>query len=282
MLGALRLHQWTKNLLLLLPVVCAHQVGDWAHLSLVFWAFLFFSAGTSGQYLINDLLDLEADRAHPIKKGRAIASGRVSRRSAIVTAALLLSVSLAGAFWINNNFLGLMAGYHFLTLAYTGWLKHKAIVDVLLLACLYTLRVFAGGAATDIVVSQWLLTFSLFFFFMLAVLKRFAEMRWRSTELRVRDYHSADQLLLAGIGIPAGQLSVLVLAFYIQQPGTTELYHHPEWLWLLCPLLLYWASRMWLIAHRGAMPGDPLDFSLTDPLSYGALAAAGMIVYKAV
>lgn len=262
--------------------MCAHEAGNWSHFSRVLWAFLFFSLGASGQYLINDLFDLDADRVHPIKKNRAIAAGRVSARAAGAVAALLVALSLAGAFWINTEFFQLVGAYHVLTLGYTAWLKHKAVVDVLMLACFYTLRVFAGGAAGGVVVSQWLLTFSLFFFFMLAVLKRFAEMRWRGGERKVRDYGSEDQLLLAGIGIPAGQLAILVVAFYIQQPTTANLYRQPGWLWLICPLLLYWTSRMWLIAYRGAMPGDPLNYALTDRLSYGTLALAGMVVYTAV
>lgn len=282
MIRALRIHQWSKNLLLALPILCAHQLSDPQRVLQLALAFVCFCLGASGQYLLNDTLDAEADRVHPTKRFRPVASGQVSVASARLLAAILIPASLAGGWFISRDFFLLSIVYHVLTVAYSYWLKHQAIVDVLLLACLYVLRVFAGGAATGIQVSQWLLTFSLFFFLTLAVLKRFAEMRSRTDNSAVRDYFPGDEYLLAAMGVSAGYLSVLVLAFYIQQPITTGLYRQPGWLWLLCPLLLHWISRLWLIAFRRAMPGDPLDFSLTDAASYLTVVLASLLVYTAI
>jgi 4-hydroxybenzoate polyprenyltransferase len=282
MIRLFRVHQWSKNLLLLLPILCAHEVGNrslWPRLGL---AILFFSLGASGQYVLNDLRDLADDRAHPRKRKRPLAAGEVGVASAWVSGVGLIAASLAGSWWVGSSFLGVAVLYHLLTFAYSLWLKHQAVVDVLVLAVLFTLRVFAGGAATGIQVSPWLLTFALFFFLMLAVLKRFAEMRAREPDTRIRDYRGGDEYLLAALGVPAGYLSVLVVAFYIQQPQTTVLYSQPELLWLLCPILLYWSSRMWLVAHRRLMEKDPLDFALTDPASYVVLMAIGAVAYAAI
>ena len=279
---ALRPHQWSKNLLLFLPLVCAHQIGNsflWEQVGL---AFLLFSLGASGQYLINDLLDREADRLHPIKRNRPVASGQLSPMAAVVLAAGLIGVSLAGAGALSLEFLLVVALYQVLTPMYSLWLKRQAILDVLLLACLFTLRVFAGGAVTGIVVSPWLLTFSLFLFLMLAILKRFAEIRSQGESIAVRGYQTEDESILIALGIAAGYLSVLVMAFYIQQPTTTAMYRHAGRLWLLCPILLYWISRLWLIAFRRRMPGDPLDFSLTDGVSYLVMVSSCAVVYASV
>jgi 4-hydroxybenzoate polyprenyltransferase len=282
MIRALRLHQWSKNLLLLLPIFCAHQAGNgvlWEPLAL---AFLFFSLGASGQYLLNDLLDRGADGAHPEKSTRPIAQGDIAPWQAVAVAALLIGVALVGAWRVNREFFEVVALYQVLTTAYSVKLKHRALMDVIVLACLFTLRVFAGGAATNITVSPWLLTFALFFFLMLAVLKRFAELEAPHASEGVRDYRPGDQFLLASMGISAGFLSVLVLAFYIQQPQTVLLYSRPDRLWLLCPVLLYWISRMWLIAHRGDMRRDPLDFALLDGVSYLVLGVSAVVAYAAI
>jgi 4-hydroxybenzoate polyprenyltransferase len=247
----------------------------------VAWAFVALSLCASGTYIVNDLLDREADRLHPTKRSRPFASGALSPgvgwtlAAGLVTAAFgLAALSLTPAFLVT------LAIYLAATLAYSLRLRREPVLDVLVLAGLYALRVFAGAAATGIPVSEWLLAFSLFFFLDLALLKRYAELRMLETDIGARDngrgYQVDDAAMLRGIGPATGFLAVLVLALYLTSPDVAALYRSPALLWLAAPLLLYWTSRMWLLAHRNRMPDDPVLFTVTDPVSWvvGALTAA--------
>lgn len=272
-LRALRPHQWSKNALVALPLLLAHRATDLEPLTHVALAVVAFSLCASGTYVINDLRDLAHDRAHPTKQTRPFASGALSPRMGVGLAVglLIAAFGLAGA-TLSREFTALMGVYTALTLAYSLGLRALPVVDVLVLAALYTLRVLAGGAAAGVVVSEWLLAFSLFFFLGLALLKRYAELH----QLEVgalpletgRGYVRGDAALLRAIGPASGLLAVLVLALYVTGPDVQVLYARPDLLWLASPPLIYWTVRMWLLAHRGQMLDDPVLFAVRDLASY--------------
>jgi 4-hydroxybenzoate polyprenyltransferase len=234
---------------------------------------------------LNDYFDVESDRHHPTKSRRPFASGDLPLGAvrwlvpALAGASALLSAALGPLFF----FLVLL--YLTLTTAYSMYLKQVVLVDILILASLYTLRILAGSAATDIRVSEWLLAFSMFLFFSLAAVKRYGELlRLRgegAAEVKGRGYFPADDELIVQMGLSSGYLAVLVLALYVQSDAVAKLYHRPAVLWLVCPLLLYWISRIWLLVHRGAIREDPLDFSVRDRVTWGLGAAAAVVVLVA-
>lgn len=267
---ALRIHQWAKNLLVLVPVAAAHTLvqGWWPAVL----AFITFSLCASSVYLLNDLLDLAADRHHHSKCHRPLASGRMSLLLGLLAAPLLLvSAVVIAALWLPTDFRLTLALYYALTLAYSLWLKRMVIVDVLMLASLYTLRLIAGAAATDVPLSFWLLMFSVFLFLSLAIVKRYAELdvtrKAGRTEARGRGYQTDDLDMLRSLGSASGYGSMLVLAMYLNSPDVARMYRHPQLVWLLVPLTLYWISRIWLQTHRGQMHDDPLVYALKDPAS---------------
>lgn len=281
-LRSLRTHQWAKNLLVFIPLVTSHRLGETDLVVRGLLAFASFSLICSSVYLLNDLLDVEADRAHKTKRLRPLAAGEVSVVStAILSACLLLAGAAVGVF-CGVTYLQIAALYFISSFAYSVWLKHLLMLDVVVLACFYTLRLLAGGAATGIGCSEWLIAFSVFFFFCLAMIKRHSELRELDAldGRSARAYAPADLNPVASFGVTSGMISGLVLVLYAMSPEVKVLYHRPALLLLLCPLLLYWITRLWLKAHRGEVPQDPVVFALTDRTSYiaGALAAAVLYV----
>jgi 4-hydroxybenzoate polyprenyltransferase/phosphoserine phosphatase len=281
----LRSHQWAKNLLVFVPLIAAHQVGDVARVLSALLAFVSFSLCASGVYIINDCLDLESDRRHPRKRTRPFASGELS-----IPSGLLLSAACLGAsFWIATvvgwPFLIVLAVYSVLTTGYSFYLKQFVLADVIVLAQLYTIRVYAGGSATGIVPSHWLLTFSLFIFLSLALMKRFTELRLMAQAdkqfLQGRGYWVTDLEHIASIGSASGMLAVLVLALYISSKEVLVLYSRPEMLWFVCPIMLYWISRAWLLAYRDRMEDDPVVFAVRDPKSYMMAGIIAVILFFA-
>jgi 4-hydroxybenzoate polyprenyltransferase len=270
-LKALRLHQWTKNLLVFIPMLAAHRAAELELLSQAMIAFLAFGLCASSVYLLNDLLDLPTDRAHPNKRMRPFAAGTVPLAHGVVLVPVLLVSAFGLSLYLPPLFAAVLALYYLSTLAYSLWLKRVVLVDVLLLAGLYTLRVLAGAAAVQIAPSFWLLAFSVFLFLSLALAKRHAELKvllvHGSTKTQGRGYLAADLDALLSLGTAAGYMAVLVLALYINSTEINELYRRPEAIWLLCPLLLYWISRVWLGAHRGKLHDDPIVFALKDHVS---------------
>lgn len=278
---ALRLHQWTKNALVFLPVVAGHRLREPETLLHAGIAFLAFGLVASGVYVTNDLRDVEADRLHPHKRLRPFASGALSTGVGVALAPLLFAAAWAIALPLPLSFSLLVAGYLAAALAYSFGLKRQPIADVLVLAILYTIRIFAGAAATGIVVSEWLATFSMFLFLSLAFLKRSSELVSSGGALPGRGYQRADGELVFTMGIGSGYLSVLVLALYVSSPDVRSVYTHPHVLWALCPLLLYWISRLWLLVRRGEMHHDPLVFAMRDLPSYGVAAASAAVIFFA-
>ena len=269
---ALRCRQWVKNLLVFLPLFMAHLWLVVDQLVPVVLAFFSFCFTASGGYLFNDMLDLSADRAHPEKQRRPLASGQISLPSAVVAMLFLLAAGGFLAYTAGIRFLGLIALYLGLTIFYSWKGKQIPVFDILLLAGLYTLRVFAGGVAANVLVSKWLLAFSMFIFLSLAALKRFSELtnvqERNGSKLDGRGYVVEDLEQLAIFGSASGYLAVLVMALYVSSQEVTVLYHSPAILWLVCPVLLYWISRAWLLARRGAIHEDPVVFATTDGQSY--------------
>lgn len=284
---ALRLHQWLKNILIFIPLLAAHQLLEPRLLLQAILAYFAFGLCASSVYLLNDLLDLSADRRHPRKRLRPFAAGILPGLSgALAIPALLISAFLLAGLTLPLLFTGVLLGYYALTLAYSLHLKQLVMLDAIVLAALYTLRIIAGAAATAIIPSFWLLAFSMFIFLSLALVKRYAELvalqELGQSTTRGRDYRVDDLPLLQTLGGASGYLSVLVLALYINSGTSQVLYRHPEAIWLLCPLLLYWISRIWLKTHRGEMHDDPVIFAVQDRVSQLLIVIGAMIFWLAL
>lgn len=268
---AIRLHQWLKNLLIFVPLIASHRFFE-AQASIgAMLGFIAFGLCASSVYIVNDLLDIQVDRKHFRKRFRPFASGALSIPAGIVGGALLASLGLGISLFISNEFAAVLVAYYAMTLAYSLKLKRVAVIDVVLLAGLYTVRIVAGAAAIQSELSFWLLAFSMFIFLSLALVKRYAELelllRDGHTRAAGRDYQVSDLGIISSLGSAAGYLAVLVLAMYINSQESTELYASPKVLWALCPLFLYWTSRIWFIAARGGMHDDPIVFAIGDRVS---------------
>lgn len=281
----IRLHQWLKNVLVFVPVLTAHEWGNLAMLMQAVVAFLAFSLCASSVYVLNDLFDLQSDRSHSSKRYRAFAAGTIPLQHGLVMALLLLGAAFGLALMLPPLFIAVLGLYYAITIAYSLRLKQVVLIDVLVLAGLYTLRVIGGGAATVVELSFWLLAFSMFLFLSLALVKRYSELLLvLAQEKKVaagRGYQVGDLETLAQFGVGSGYAAVLVLALYINSAEVGMLYHHPERLWLICPLLLYWISRVWLLARRDAMHEDPVVFAIKDRHSYLLFAVMAGIVWGA-
>jgi 4-hydroxybenzoate polyprenyltransferase len=277
---SLRPHQWVKNTLVFLPLLMAHRLGEpslWLHALAAFTA---LSLAASGVYAANDLLDLEADRRHPTKRRRPLASGALPIPAGIALTVLLFALAAAlAAAWLPPAFGAVLAFYAVTSTAYSVRLKRVMALDVVVLAGLYALRLVAGGIVTGVPLSTWLLAFSMFFFLSLAVLKRTTELdRMReaggdAAGLR-RGYREGDIAILRSVGPASGYLSVLVLVLYISSDAVAPLYRHPEVLWLISPLLLYWVTRIWILGNRRQVDDDPIVFTVRDRVSW----LAGLLV----
>ncbi|WP_375768165.1 UbiA family prenyltransferase [Archangium gephyra] len=283
LLKALRVHQWAKNILLFVPLLAAHKALDVPLLLRAVLGFISFSLCASSVYVLNDLLDLDSDRKHPTKRRRPFASGDLAVSAGLWLAPLLLGTGAAVALLLPGAFLALLGTYYAVTLAYSFYLKQVMMLDVLVLAGLYTVRIFGGSLAVGVPTSSWLFTFSMFLFLSLALVKRLSEVRRlrQANEAAApgRGYMAGDYEQLAILGVSSGYLSVLVLALYITSKEVTALYPSPERLWLLCPVMLYWVGRVWLLAHRGLVNEDPLVFALKDKVSYVVgLIAMGVLL----
>ena len=281
---ALRVHQWPKNLLIWIPLILSHRIGELGLIAKGFAATAAFCCCASALYLLNDLLDLPADRAHPRKCLRPFASGELSLWAGIVLAPCLTATALFLAALLPLEFLLILTIYALLSTAYSFFLKEVPLLDVCLLGGLYVVRIFAGGAAMGIVISSWTLGYSMFLFLSLALLKRYVELLMlnanKQTAARGRGYVVADYPILACFGAGTGCVAALLLALYIESEEVQLLYQHPHRLWLLCGIHLYWISRAWLLANRGDMHHDPVLFALRDSASYwmGLLAAVVIVL----
>jgi 4-hydroxybenzoate polyprenyltransferase/phosphoserine phosphatase len=285
LLKAIRPHQWAKNLLVFLPLLLAHS-RDTALYGAALLAFCCFSLTASAAYIVNDLMDIEADRHHARKRLRPFASGDLPAATGLLAAAIFLLIALAGARLLALPFLGWLLLYLGAAIIYSLYWKRIALADVVVLSGLYTLRLLAGSAATHSHISHWLAGFSGFLFFSLAVVKRFAELenlRLSGTVPRNgRGYLVTDLNQLRSFGTASAFAAVVVFAIYISSQEVTKLYRRPELLWLIMPLMLLWLCRVWLLASRGNLDEDPMVFALTDRMSLAIGAAVAAIAALAM
>lgn len=283
-LKAMRLQQWAKNGLLFLPLITAHESSLGLWLTMV-WGFLAFGLVASATYIWNDLMDLNADRQHPRKRHRPMASGALSISKALILMKTLGLLGFVVAFLaVGWQFTVVLLIYTVVTLLYTFVFKRTAFVDVLLLAMLYTVRVIAGGVGTGIELSSWLLAISLFVFLSLALVKRCAELEFlqlEGSQPQGRGYRMSDLSYLVSMGISSGFVAVLVLALYVDSQNGSMLYTNPMYLWGICPLFLYWLMRIWIMTSRKEMIDDPVHFAIHDRISWGFLVSVGVLVFFA-
>lgn len=288
-LRMLRMHQWAKNVLLFVPLLAAHQFTDFRAIWHTVLGFLSFSLLASAVYIANDITDVEHDRQHPTKRHRPFASGAIPVQAGYVAAPLLLLTATGLGLVVNVHFLIWLAVYLVVTTAYTFGLKRLVLVDAIVLATLYTIRIFAGGRASDTPLSYWIVAFSVFLFLSLAFVKRYAELTSEITDddgdvdakqqIAGRGYRTSDASLVQLLGVAAGFSATVVLALYINSNRSHALYAEPEILWAVIPVAVYWVSWIWLKTARGEMHDDPVIFALTDRASFvAAVLFVGVIV----
>lgn len=282
LLKALRPHQWAKNALLLVPLLTAHLFMDTSAWLSALLGVCWFSMLASSAYLLNDLLDIQDDRKHPSKCRRPFASGALPVWYGAIGAPGLALVGCLGALLtLPPGFLVVLLTYFVLTLAYSFYLKRLVSVDVITLALLYSIRVVAGAFAVGVPLTFWILTFSMFIFLSLALMKRYTELfdaRQKGDEQKTagRGYYPSDIEMVSSMGVATGYLSILVLALYINDTATASLYREPRFLWLVCPILLFWITRIWMLTHRGQMHSDPVIFAIRDRVSLISLVLIGL------
>ena len=283
---ALRPHQWSKNLLLFLPIIAAHRIEAGSVWMQAAAGFVAFSALASSLYILNDLVDLPADRRHAEKKARPFASARFPISIGLAVIPFIAGGALLIGYGLSTNFLIALVTYAAASILYSIAIKNIVIFDIILLALLYDLRIFAGGVVTDTAISFWLLAFSMFLFFSLATIKRYAELLSMREDGHVsvsgRGYRAGDIEIIGMLGVSSGLISVLVLALYINSEAVVRIYTHPQLIWLLCPLMLYWIGHMWLTTQRGEMHHDPVVFTLLDRKSIGVGLASAIILGVAI
>ena len=279
--NALRGHHWAKNLLLFLPLVLSHNLATIPTLRTVA-GFVLYGFCASGLYILNDLLDLHSDREHPWKKERPFAAGELPISEGVVVSCALLGVALGFGFFLNLSFGLALVGYAVLTMVYSLYLKKVALLDVFVLSSFYSFRILAGALISATPLSQWFLAFSMFFFLSLAMAKRYSELL-HATDLIAsgnsgRGYHVHDRELLLAFGVGSSFSAVVIFSLYVQSQDVRVLYLSPEWLLLLCPIVLYWLGRTWLLAHRGELKEDPVTLAIRDRVSYAAAIAAAIVI----
>ena len=281
---ALRPHQWVKNLLVYVPLLAVVSNAHASSFVLATLAFVAFSLIASSVYLLNDLLDLQSDRRHPRKRLRPFAAGTVPIQKGIVLIPLLLTGGFGIAWVVNPLFAGVMLLYALMTLLYSFVFKRVVLLDTLVLAGLYTLRIFAGGAAISVVPSVWLLSFSMFLFLSLALAKRHSELMELDESLTGhgipgRDYRADDLMILISQGSASGYSAVLVLALYVNSDAVRQQYRHPEIIWLICPLVLYWINKLWLNSQRRQIYDEPIVWAIRNRVSRSiALTSVGLLL----
>ncbi len=281
--NALRGHHWAKNLLLFLPLLLSHNLSLQPLLRTAA-GFVLYGFCASGLYILNDLLDLHSDRGHPWKKERPFAAGQLSIPDGIFVSFSLLAAAFGLGSLLDLKFGLALAGYAALTMLYSLYLKKIALLDVFVLSSFYSFRILAGALISATPLSQWFLAFAMFFFLSLAIAKRYSELLHANDLVASgnsgRSYHVHDRELLLAFGVASSFSAVVVFSLYVQSRDVRVLYSSPEWLLLLCPIVLYWLGRTWLLAHRGELKEDPVTLAIRDRVSY-VVALAGAIVIAA-
>jgi 4-hydroxybenzoate polyprenyltransferase/phosphoserine phosphatase len=280
-INALRGHHWAKNLLLFLPLALSHNLTVEPFVRTLI-GFALYGCCASGLYILNDLLDLHSDREHPWKKERPFAAGTISIPGGLLASLILLSSALGSGFLLDIQFGATLSCYATLTMLYSLYLKKIALLDVFILSSFYSFRILAGALISGTPLSQWFLAFSMFFFLSLAMAKRYSELLHASDLVKAgnsgRGYHTGDRELLLSLGVGSSFSAVVIFSLYVHSQDVLLLYPSPEYLFLLCPIVLYWLSRNWLLAHRGELKEDPVTLAIRDPVSYGVAMAAAVVI----
>jgi len=267
--------------LLFLPLALSHNVAIESIFRTLI-GFVLYGLCASGLYILNDLLDLHSDREHPWKKERPFAAGVISIPEGLFASLLLLTSALGMGFYLNLDFGLALVGYSALTMLYSLYLKKIALLDVFILSSFYSFRILAGALISATPLSQWFLAFSMFFFLSLAMAKRYSELLHAGGLVTAgnsgRGYHTGDRELLLSLGVGSSFAAVVIFSLYVHSPDVGLLYSSPEILFLLCPIILYWLSRNWLLAHRGELKEDPVTLAIRDRVSYAVALAAGVVI----
>ncbi len=280
-INALRGHHWAKNLLLFLPLALSHKLAVPSVLR-TFTGFVLYGLCASGLYILNDLLDLHSDREHPWKKERPFAAGDISIPEGLIASVILLSSALGFGFLLEIKFGLALLGYSALTMLYSLYLKKVALLDVFVLSSFYSFRILAGALISSTPLSQWFLAFSMFFFLSLAMAKRYSELLHASDLVKKgnsgRGYRTGDRELLLSLGVGSSFSAVVIFSLYVHSQDVLALYSSPDFLFLLCPIVLYWLSRTWLMAHRGELREDPVTLAIRDRVSYAVGFVSSLVI----
>jgi 4-hydroxybenzoate polyprenyltransferase len=281
----LRIHQWSKNLLLFIPMLAAHDVSTASLWGQVLAGAFLLSLVASGTYIFNDWLDLQGDRLVPGKRNRPLASGELSPQAVLIAGGVAFIAGLAGAVLLDPVFTLMLWGYALTSITYSSCLKRLLLLDVLVLSGLYLWRLAIGGHLAGIPLSPWFMGFAQFFFLSLAFAKRYSELLLETREgvahhIR-RPYQKTDLPVILGFGTGSALVAILILALYINSDESQALYARPGVLWLMCPVMLYWLARVWFKTHRGELFTDPVLFALRDKASYGVLGTLFLIALLA-
>ena len=272
---ALRPHQWLKNFLLFIPLIATHQINN-EKIFLSVLMFISFSFVASSVYIFNDLIDIAADKTHPRKKLRPFASKKIATNHGKLFGLLVLFFGITfGYYFVSELFVKLILAYFIISTLYSFYFKQLIVIDICILAVLYTMRIIIGGLVLNIELSVWLLVFSLFFFFSLAAIKRQAELvdllKRKKFKILNRGYKTSDLPVISASALTAGYISVLIMAFYVNSPEVAKLYSQPKFLWGICFVLLFWITRISIITQRGNMHDDPIVFAAKDLFSHLSL-----------
>ena len=281
----IRPYQWVKNTLVFIPMLMSHDL-NLENLILSIKAFIILSLTASSIYVINDIVDIKSDQNHPYKKNRPLAAGLISLNQCKTLIIFLLFLCIISLLGVNTNFLLLVIFYFIISNLYTFILKKFIIIDLLILSSLYTLRIMGGGFITDISVSIWLLSFSIFFFISLASVKRRIELinveKFKKKEISGRGYTPSDKKIINFISVSSGFISILVLIFYINSPQVLKLYSYPDILWGMCLIMLFWISRMIVNSNKGRIKDDPIIYAIKDKISYVCLLSILCIIWLGI
>lgn len=272
LLRALRPHQWVKNVLLVLPLLAAHRF-EWAAFMQVALGFAAFSAAASSIYVVNDLLDLEADRLHPKKCRRPFASGAVPIRVGVASFFVLLAVALGVGALLGGLFVAITLFYVALSLLYSFRLKRARWVDIGTLAALYTVRVVAGAAAAKVDTSIYMLVFVFPVFVTLGAVKRLTELTLATSDdpLPGRGYGRPDRGALLNLSMAGMAVSLLIFFLYTLSPQARALYPDRWSLWLAMIPLAGWLFRMVRLGFYGKQDYDPIVFAMRDKRGLGLI-----------
>lgn len=276
----MRPHQWIKNALVFLPALAGHKFWNFETIVQCLCAFAGFSLSASFVYVLNDILDLRSDRNHHTKKNRPFASGNLSIKWGLFLLPALLVGAVLFAIPLPPIYLAWVGTYLILNIAYSLYLKQSVVVDIIILSMMYTLRIFAGSAATTVPVSEWLLSFSTLFFFSLACVKRYTEIIRSKNKITLdgRGYRQVDHPMIQALGVSSGLISMLIILLYLQSKEVRALYGRPENLWFVAPILLFWISRVWILANRDEIHDDPVVFAVKDKVSWVCLALTAVVL----